>query len=106
MQLAPIEFLKKRWCWRWSFLTVAVLILASTAVYAWMRPNLYRSETRIQIEPGADFDGKLTAAETRDGIENRVHNVQQMLESRSMLERIAEEFRVRASDTTARSSRI
>jgi polysaccharide biosynthesis transport protein len=100
MQMAPIEFLKKRWGWRWIPLVVALLILACTALYAWMRPELYRSETRILVEPKTVFDRELSAAEIKESVENQIQNVRQMLESRTILQRIADEFKLRSDDTS------
>ncbi len=94
MRLAPIEFLRTRWSWRWSLLALAVLILVSASVFALKQPVYYRSETRILVEPETVFDGKLSPVEARDSIETQVRKMQQMVESRTFLARIIEQFRL------------
>jgi polysaccharide biosynthesis transport protein len=100
MRITPIDFLSKRWGWRWVPLVVAVLILVCTALYAWLRPELYRSETRILVEPKTVFDRELSAAEAKDSIQDQIQNMQQMLESRTIRQRIIEEFKLRSDDTS------
>lgn len=80
---------------RWTLLIFASIIFAGTATYGWFRPVMYRSETRLLIEPALVSDGELTASEIKDRVESQAQSIVQLLESRSMLERIVEEFRLR-----------
>ncbi len=100
MSEARIAFLKRRWNWRWTLLAVAALILVCTVIYAWLRPELYRSETLIVVTPETVFDRALSNTEAKDSIENQIQNVQQMLASRTVLQRIIDEFNLRAGDTS------
>jgi polysaccharide biosynthesis transport protein len=96
----PIEYLRIPWKRRWYFLLATVLVIVCTSAYAWLRPNLYRSETRVLVESVTVLDDPLSPAATRDRTEERVNAIRQLLESRSILERIIEEFRLRANDTS------
>jgi polysaccharide chain length determinant protein (PEP-CTERM system associated) len=96
--LEPIEYLRIPWKRRWYFLLAIVLVIVCTSAYAWLRPNLYRSETRVLVESVTVLDDPLSPAATRDRTEERVNAIRQLLESRSILERIIEEFRLRANE--------
>src|SRR5262245_30577782 len=98
--LEPIEYLRIPWKRRWYFLVATVLVIACASAYAWLRPNTYRSETKILVESATLLDDPLSPIATRDRTEERVNAIRQLLESRSILERIVEEFRLRASDTS------
>jgi polysaccharide chain length determinant protein (PEP-CTERM system associated) len=96
--LEPGEYLRIPWKRRWYFLVATVLVIVCASAYAWLRPNLYRSETRIFVESVTVLDDPLSPAATRDRTEERVNAIRQLLESRSILERIVEEFRLRANE--------
>jgi polysaccharide chain length determinant protein (PEP-CTERM system associated) len=90
----PIEYLRIPWRRRWYFLTATVVVIAGVSIYAWLRPNLYRSETRIIVESATLLDDSASGLQTRDRTMERVDAIRGLMESRSILERIVEEFRV------------
>jgi succinoglycan biosynthesis transport protein ExoP len=94
------DYLRIPWKRRWYFLAGTVIILAATATIAWLRPNYYRSETRIVAESATVLDDQLSASAVRDRAEERANAIRQLLESRTILIRIIEEFRLRSSDTS------
>lgn len=98
--LEPLEYLRIPWRRRWYFLAATVLVFAGTSLYAWYKPNLYRSETRVLVESSTLLDDPLTPAMTQGRIDLRVNAIRQLVESRTILQRIIEEFRLRASDTS------
>jgi polysaccharide biosynthesis transport protein len=94
------DYLSIPWRRRWYFLATMLLILVVVVVFAWMRPNLYRSETRIFVESATLLDDPLSPDAARDRTEERTNAIRQLLESRTILERIVEEFRLRSADTS------
>jgi capsular polysaccharide biosynthesis protein len=86
---------------RWQLLIFAVIIFAGVATYGFLRPMMYRSETRIMMEPTPTFYGNLSAAEIKDRVEIQFQNIKQMLESRTMLARIVAEFSLREVSRTS-----
>jgi polysaccharide chain length determinant protein (PEP-CTERM system associated) len=77
-----------------------VLVVAGVAVYAYKRPKLYRSETRIVVESASLLDEGLSPSASRDRTEERAEAIRQLVQSRSILERIVEEFRLRSIDSS------
>jgi polysaccharide chain length determinant protein (PEP-CTERM system associated) len=98
--LDPMEYFRIPWRRHWYFLATAFLVIVGAWIYARLRPNLYRSETRILVESATLLDDPLSPSAIRDRTEERVNAIRQLLESRTILERVIEEFRLRASDTT------
>jgi polysaccharide chain length determinant protein (PEP-CTERM system associated) len=99
-RLEPIDYLGIIWRRRRFFVAVMILVIAGSAGYAWYRPIIYRSETRIIIESGSILDDTFGAAGVRDRTEERAAAIRQLVESRTVLQRIVEEFRLRSLDTT------
>jgi polysaccharide biosynthesis transport protein len=93
------DYLTIPWRRRWYFLAAMILVMVAVVVYAWMRPNLYRSETRIFVESATLLDDPLSPDTARDRTEDRINAIRQLLESRSILERVVEEFRLRSVDS-------
>jgi polysaccharide biosynthesis transport protein len=94
------DFLTIPWRRRWYFLAAMILVMVGVAAYAWMRPNLYRSETRIFVESATLLDDPLSPDTARDRTEERINAIRQLLESRTILERVVEEFRLRSVDAS------
>lgn len=95
------DYLILPWKRRWYFLAATILVLAGAAVFAYMTPNMYRSETRILAESATLLDDPLSpSTTTRDRTEERINAIRQLLESRTILERVVEEFRLRSADST------
>jgi polysaccharide biosynthesis transport protein len=94
------DYLILPWKRKWYFLAAMILVLAGASVFAWLSPNMYRSETRILVESATLLDDPLSTAANRDRTEERINAIRQLLESRTILERIVEEFRLRAADSS------
>jgi polysaccharide biosynthesis transport protein len=99
-RLDIFDYLSIPWRRRWYFLAAMILAMVCVVVYAWMRPNLYRSETRILVESAMLLDDPLSPDAARDRTEDRINAIRQLLESRTILERVVEEFRLRSADTS------
>jgi uncharacterized protein involved in exopolysaccharide biosynthesis len=54
--LEPMEYFRIPWRRHWYFLATAVLVIVGAWIYARLRPNLYRSETRILVESATLLD--------------------------------------------------
>ena len=93
------DYLILPWKRRWYFLATLILVLVGAVVYAWRSPNMFRSETRILVESATLLDDPLSSSANRDRTEERINAIRQLLESRTILERIVEEFRLRAADS-------
>ncbi len=94
------DYLVLPWKRRWYFIAAMILVLAAAAVFVWLNPNMYRSETRILVESATLLDDPLSPSATKDRTEDRINAIRQLLESRTILERIVEEFRLRATDSS------
>ena len=94
------DYLVIPWRRRWYFLAGMIIVLAGSFAFAWLRPNLYRSQTGILVESATLLDDPLSPSATRDRTEERIIAIRQLLESRSILERIVEEFRMRSADSS------
>lgn len=99
-RLEPIDYFSILWRRRWFFLGAVLLGLVATAGYAWYRPVYYRSETRIIVESSSIFDDTLSSSALRDRTEERANAIRQLVESRTILQRIVEEFRLRSMDSS------
>jgi polysaccharide biosynthesis transport protein len=94
------DYLTVPWKRRWYFLAVTILVLAGTAIYAWKTPDMYRSEARILVESAALLDDNLSPNATRDRTEERINAIRQLLESRTILEQVIDENRMRSADSS------
>ncbi|HTY60827.1 MAG TPA: Wzz/FepE/Etk N-terminal domain-containing protein [Acidobacteriota bacterium] len=94
------DYLAVPWKRRWFFLAAMILVFGGTAIFARLRPNLYRSETRILVESATLLDDNLSPNAARDRTEDRMNTIRQLLESRTILERVVEEFNLRAADSS------
>jgi polysaccharide biosynthesis transport protein len=99
-RLEPIDYLRIPWKRRWYFLSSMGIVLIGVSIFAWFRPNIYRSETRIVVDSATLLDDPLSPTAARDRTEDRVNSIRQLLESRKILGRIIEEFRARAVNTS------
>jgi polysaccharide biosynthesis transport protein len=98
-KLEPLDYLKLPWKRRWYFLAAMVLVLAAVAVYAALHPNLYRSETKILVESATLLDDPLSPSESHDRTEERIDSIRQLLQSRTVLQRIVSESRMQGVRT-------
>jgi succinoglycan biosynthesis transport protein ExoP len=90
--LSAVDFLRIWWRRRWYFLTVGLMISLGVSAYALKRKNQYRSVTRIVVESATLLDDPLSPYGFKDRTEERIGAIRQLLESRSIMERIVEEF--------------
>ena len=74
----------------WYFVITTVVIGAGVGYYAYQLPAIYRSETKIVVDaPG--ITGSLLGTR-HNNIDNEINMVREQLTSRTILERLAEEF--------------
>jgi succinoglycan biosynthesis transport protein ExoP len=90
--LSAMDFLGIWWRRRWYFLTVALILSLGVSAYAMRRKEQYRSVTRIAVESTNLLDDPLSPYRNIDRTEERISAIRQLLESRSIMERIVEEF--------------
>jgi succinoglycan biosynthesis transport protein ExoP len=90
--LSAMDFLNIWWRRRWYFLSVALILSLGVSAYAMRRKEKYRSVTRIAVESTNLLDDPLSNYRNIDRTEERISAIRQLLESRSIMERIVEEF--------------
>jgi len=90
--LSAIDFLRILVRRRWYFLTVALIISLGVSGYAMRRKEKYRSVTRIVVESATLLDDPMSQYGFRDRTQERIDAIRQLLESRSIMERIVDEF--------------
>lgn len=98
-KLEPADYFRIVWRRRWIMLGAMAAVMAGSLGYAWRRPVYYRSETRIIVESSSFLDDTLGGSALRDRTEERANAIRQLVESRSILQRIVEEFRLRSVDS-------
>lgn len=75
---------------KWASLAFTLIILGAAASYMILRPQVYRSESRIMIESEIGFGMTVSAEQARQGIEDRFLNMRLLLESKSFAQGIIE----------------
>jgi polysaccharide biosynthesis transport protein len=98
--LEPGDYLRIPWKRKGYFFAVAILVIVGGTIYAWLRPVLYRSETRVIVESATILDDPLVPTAAQQRTDERINAIRQLIESRSILEKIIEEFRLRAYDSS------
>jgi polysaccharide biosynthesis transport protein len=97
-KIAPLDYIIIPWKWRWYFLAAMVVVLIGTAIYSWRKPNIYRSETRIVVNAATIMDDATASGNQAKDVDDRIDSIRQLLESRSILQKIVEEFRIQTID--------
>lgn len=83
-----LDLLKRR---AWLILVPFGLVAAGTAIWSKALPDLYMSETTIQVVPQS-ISERLVQSTIEVRIEDRLQSIQQAIESRTRLEAIIHEF--------------
>ena len=90
-QYTPELVLAIAWRRKWLILIPAVLISAGVFVYAYRLPDLYQSQTLIQVVP-PKVPADIVRQTFTTRIEDRVRSINQEVRTRVRLERVMEEF--------------
>jgi uncharacterized protein involved in exopolysaccharide biosynthesis len=88
---SPEDVLEILWHRKWLLILPSVLVSFTAAVVALQLPKIYRSETLIQVVPQRIPESYVRSTVTTR-IEDRLGSIQQMILSRSRLERIIQDF--------------
>jgi polysaccharide chain length determinant protein (PEP-CTERM system associated) len=91
--LEPIDYLTVLWRRKWYFLATATLVGAGATAYAWRQPLVYRSETRILVEPPPVPDD-IVRSTVRGNARDRINAIRSQVQSRSFMERLIEQYRL------------
>jgi len=94
------DYLSVPWKRHWYFLAAMLVVLAGAAIFAWMRPDMYRSEARILVESATLLDENLSPNAAQARAEERMNALRQKLESRTFLQRLAERVQMRAAGSS------
>ncbi len=81
------------WRRKWYVVTVFVLVSAGTALYAWRRPLIYRSETRILVEQPTISEEYVRQSDPSTP-EQQAANLRQQVQSQSFLAPVVEQMQL------------
>lgn len=95
------DYLKMFWRRKWSSLIVAGIVACVVTFVAWRLPRVYQSETTILVEAQGISEGyvKPTGSERLD---DRLTLISHQIQSRALLERLIQEFRLYGYGTNKR----
>lgn len=89
----PSDYLRILWRRKWYVLIVFLSVSTSAAVYAWIRPNLYRSTSRIRVE-SAPIPQDYVRPSVHSAPEDQIAAIRSTVQSRSFLERMVMDFQL------------
>ena len=92
-RLHPIDYLKILYRRRWYAVAVFLLVGIGAVVYAWRKPDVYRSESRIQVE-AAPVPQDYVRPSVRSTPEEQIAAIRSAVKSRSLLERMIQDFQL------------
>jgi uncharacterized protein involved in exopolysaccharide biosynthesis len=92
-KLHPIDYLKILYRRRWYVIAVFLLVSIGAAVYAWRKPDVYRSQARIQVE-AAPMPQDYVRPSIRTSPEEQIASIRSAVQSRSLLERMIQDFQL------------
>ena len=92
-KLHPIDYVKLLYRRRWYVIAVFLLVSIGAAVYAWRKPDVYRSEARIQVE-AAPMPQDYVRPSIRTSPEEQIASIRSAVQSRSLLERMIQDFQL------------
>lgn len=87
------DYVRILWRRRWYALTAMLLVFAGASVYAWLKPNIYRSTSRIKVEPVA-IPQDYVRPSVRSTPEDQIAAVRSAVQSRSFLQRMIQDFQL------------
>jgi polysaccharide chain length determinant protein (PEP-CTERM system associated) len=101
--LHPLDYLRIIWRRKWYVLTIFLVVSAGTAVYAWLMPDVYSSSARIRVEtPTVPQD--YVRPSVRSSPEDQIVAIRSMVQSRSFLQRMIQDFQLFGYGTSAEFS--
>jgi polysaccharide chain length determinant protein (PEP-CTERM system associated) len=89
----PEDYLAIAWQRKWLIVVPWVLVASATAAGARLLPNMYRSETLIQIIPQR-LPESYVRSTVVNRVEDRLQSLRQQILNRTNLERLIEEFKL------------
>ena len=92
-KLHPIDYLKILYRRRWYAIAVFLVISLGSTLYAWRKPDVYRSESRIQVE-AAPMPQDYVRPSVRSSPEEQIASIRSAVQSRSLLERMIQDFQL------------
>jgi polysaccharide chain length determinant protein (PEP-CTERM system associated) len=87
------DYVRILWRRRWYALTAMILVLAGASFYAWLKPSVYRSTSRIKVEPVA-IPQDYVRPSVRSTPEDQIAAVRSAVQSRSFLQRMIQDFQL------------
>jgi polysaccharide chain length determinant protein (PEP-CTERM system associated) len=91
--LDPSEYLMILWRRRWYALATFALIMVGTAIYSYITPDVYQSNSMIMVEQAAIPQDYARSSE-RSSTEEQISGIRQQVRSRSFVERLIQEFQL------------
>ncbi len=92
-KLHPIDYLKILYRRRWYVIAVFLLVSIGAVVYALRKPDVYRSQARIQVE-AAPMPQDYVRPSIRTSPEEQIASIRSAVQSRSLLERMIQDFQL------------
>ncbi len=89
----PLDYLRILWRRRWYVFVVFLMISIGASVYAWLKPNVYKSTSRIKVEP-ATIPQDYVRPSVRSTPEDQIAAVRSAVQSRSFLQRMIQDFQL------------
>jgi polysaccharide chain length determinant protein (PEP-CTERM system associated) len=89
----PSDYWKILWRRRWYALGGFFLVSISAGIYGWRMPNIYTSQSTIIVEP-AIIPMDYVRSSERSAPEEQITAIRQLLQSRTFLERLVQEFQL------------
>jgi polysaccharide chain length determinant protein (PEP-CTERM system associated) len=87
------DYFQILWKRRWYALAVFVLVVSGAAVYSWLVPDVFQSETRVMVETPLVSENYVRPT-VQSTAEDRIGSIREQLASRTFLERMIEQFQM------------
>jgi polysaccharide chain length determinant protein (PEP-CTERM system associated) len=91
--LSPADYLQIFWRRKWYFVAVLILVSAAGAGYAYIKPPVYRSDTRILVQE-TSVPSDYVRPMVEQSAQDKLNAIRLQLESRSFLERVIQEMQL------------
>jgi polysaccharide chain length determinant protein (PEP-CTERM system associated) len=92
-KIDPSEYLKIIFRRRWYVVATFLIVSTSVGIYAWHKPNVYRSASRVQVET-AIVPQDYVRSSVRSTPEDQIASIRGAVQSRSFLERMIQDFQL------------
>jgi len=97
--LHPLDYLRILWRRRWYALVVFLIVCIGASIYAWRKPLIYKSTSRIKVE-SATIPQDYVRPSVRSTPETQIAAVRSAVQSRSFLQRMIQDFELFGYGTT------